>query len=473
MYKFEKKKDIIITIDVFNSLFPLFQILFFIANVDHIMPKTVSFRSGLSSVLFWSVISAAFIGPGTVTTAAKAGSSYGLALLWALTFSVVATILLQEAAARITIASGKSLGQLIALKYPGASQRYLRASLFAAVAFGCAAYQAGNMLGAVAGLQLLSGLPNAWLTLAVGFLSFGLLWIGNFQQIARLLGMVVFLMGIAFVAVALYTDHEWKDWAGLVAPIVPQGSELLVIGLIGTTIVPYNLFLASGIGQGQNILEMRIGISVAVLIGGLISGAILVACTLVKGPFSFEAVAATMSDSLGPWASWLFGFGLFAAGATSSVTAPLAAAITARGLLGSSESAWGTSSPAFRSVWIIILLVGLLFSLLEVKPIPAIILAQAINGILLPLVAVFLILAVNDKRLLSATFNNGLFSNVAMLLIVGITGVLGCYNMLTALLYVFPAIKLSTEYNIFISMTISVLLVAALVVRLCYPRKQD
>lgn len=430
------------------------------------MPKTVSFRSGLSSVLFWSVISAAFIGPGTVTTTAKAGSAYGLSLLWALTFSVAATILLQEAAARITIASGKSLGQLIALKYPGASQRKLRLFLFLAVAFGCAAYQAGNILGAVAGLQLLTGLPNIWLTLIVGALSFGLLWSGNFQQIARLLGMVVFLMGIAFFAVALYAKPYWQDWAGLIVPTVPPGAGLLVIGLIGTTIVPYNLFLASGIGQGQAIGEMRLGIALAVLIGGLISGAILVACLLVKGPFSFEAVAATMTDTLGPWASWLFGFGLFAAGATSAVTAPLASAITARGLLGDNESAWTVKSPAFRAVWIVILAVGLIFSLLQVKPVPAIILAQAINGVLLPLVAVFLMLAINDKKLLPPKYNNGLFSNLAMLFIVGITGMLGVYNILAAIRHIVPSAKLADQHNIAISVGFSLILIAALAWRL-------
>jgi len=66
--------------------------------------------SWLLPVLFWSVISAAFIGPGTVTTAASAGSGFGTQLLWALTFSTLACIILQEAAARLTIVSGKSLG---------------------------------------------------------------------------------------------------------------------------------------------------------------------------------------------------------------------------------------------------------------------------------------------------------------------------------------------------------------------------
>ena len=65
------------------------------------------------SILFWSIITAAFIGPGTVTTAAKSGAVFGYDLLWALLFSTVACLVLQEASARVTVISGLSLGEAI------------------------------------------------------------------------------------------------------------------------------------------------------------------------------------------------------------------------------------------------------------------------------------------------------------------------------------------------------------------------
>ena len=170
------------------------------------MPKYLSLRSGLSSVLLWSVISAAFIGPGTVTTCAVAGSRFGLTLLWALTFSTVATVLLQEAAARITLASGLSLGELLTKAY-GQRIRWLLAALFGAVTLGCAAYQAGNILGAVSGMSLLlgvntGGLPTQIFTAVVGLVCTGLLWQGSPRFIASFLGLVVFGMGAAFAYVA-------------------------------------------------------------------------------------------------------------------------------------------------------------------------------------------------------------------------------------------------------------------------------
>jgi len=392
------------------------------------MPKTLSLRSGIGSVLFWSVISAAFIGPGTVTTCAMAGSTFDLQLLWALTFSTFGTILLQEAAARLTLASGLSLGEVIARSY-GEKARWISGLLFGAVALGCAAYQAGNILGAVSGLTLLTGAPGSILTVAVGAVCILLLWQGSTRLIANFLGLVVFVMGVAFAYVALNSGQSAGAFgAALITPSLPPNSMVLVIGLIGTTIVPYNLFLGSGIGRDQSLGEMRWGIGLAVLIGGLISMTILVAGTLITGDFSFQTVAQTLSARLGTWAGALFAFGLFAAGFTSALTAPLAAAVTAQSLLG-----WSPTSTPYRLVWLVVMGLGLTFGLLGVRPVPVIIAAQAANGLLLPIVTVFLFRAVNNKQLLDERYRNSLWQNVAMLLVVGVTAFLGLRNVWLAL----------------------------------------
>lgn len=394
--------------------------------------KSISFRSGLSSVLFWSVISAAFIGPGTVTTCAMAGLRFGPTLLWTLTFSTLGTILLQEAAARVTMASGLSIGELLTKTY-GPRIQWVMTALFLAVALGCAAYQAGNILGAVSGLSLLAaGYPffsPQVLTLLVGTVCVLLLWQGSTRLIANFMGFIVFLMGIAFAYVAASTPTDPAHLlTALVVPSIPDDSMVLVIGLIGTTIVPYNLFLGSGIGQTQSLSEMRWGIILAVLIGGLISMAILLSGTLVTGEFSFAMVADTLAERLGSWAGSLFGFGLFAAGFTSALTAPLAAAITAKSLLG-----WQENSVNYRAVWLVVMGVGLLFGLLGVKPVPIIVLAQAANGLLLPIVTIFLLIAVNNKTFLPAPYRNRLWQNVALLLVVGVTTFLGLRNLWLAI----------------------------------------
>lgn len=300
-------------------------------------------------------------------------------------------------------------------------------ALFLAVAFGCAAYEAGNILGAVAGLHLLTDAPAWLLTAAVGIPAVLLLWGGRYALIARVMGAVVFLMGFAFIYTALSGKFPAGEvLRGMVVPTVPAGSLLLIAGLIGTTIVPYNLFLASGIGQGQSVREMRMGLVPAILIGGVISMAIFITGAGVQGEFSYQSLGAALGARLGTVGPVLFGIGLFAAGATSAITAPLAAAITAKSLLGD-RPAWRPVH--FRWVWMAILGTGLLFGFMNVKPIPAIILAQAVNGVLLPFVASFLLLAVNDRKLLPAEFSNDWFANALLLLIVGVTCMLGLQNI--------------------------------------------
>ena len=437
------------------------------------MAKTISLKNGLRTVLFWSIISAAFIGPGTVTTASKAGANFQVDILWALVFSILATIILQEAAARITIASDKNLGEIIAIKYGKERSQWIKWLLFFSILIGCAAYQAGNILGAIAGLDLfLPNISKSLFTVFLGLICAAFLWIGNFRIIANLLGVVVALMGIAFLAVAFNSDIGGTEIVGnAFIPQIPEGSLLLIIGLIGTTIVPYNLFLASGISKGQSIFEMRLGITLAVIIGGIISIAIMIAGTNVVGEFSFQSLADSMSAELGINAPLLLGFGLFAAGISSSITSPLAAAVTGKSLIGKEHEKWDTQGSSFRWTWGMVLLIGIFFgifqSILGFKPVGIIILAQAVNGILLPLITAFLLLVVNDERLLGE-FTNSAFSNILMLLIVGISCFLGINNVFKAII---RALEWSDVSDLFILKMVLTLVIVSFLAYLIFKKR--
>lgn len=436
------------------------------------MAKVISFSKGFRSIVFWSIISAAFIGPGTVTTASKAGASFQIALLWALVFSTFATIILQEAAARITIASGKSLGEIIALKYQDSSSK-LSWAVFISIAFGCAAYQAGNMLGAIEGMKLMTDFSPKILTVGLAFFAFAILMLGNFRSIANVLGMVVAFMGIAFIYVAFQTNFSFGEiLQSAIIPSIPENSSLLIIGLVGTTIVPYNLFLASGITQGQSISEMRVGIVIAVLIGGLISMAIMLVGAQLVGDFSFSSLAEMMKTKMGNFGGSLFAFGLFAAGLTSSITAPLAAAVTAKSLFGAGKKEWEVNGKKFRLVWGIILLIGLISGLTIGKPIPAIIAAQAINGVLLPIVAIFLILAVNDSTLIPKAFLNSNLSNLIMILLVTVSCFLGINNIFSALGKTVEVFKMSSAMQFNLVSILTLLIMFWLVFKLFISQKR-
>lgn len=364
--------------------------------------------SSWSRALVWSLIAAAFIGPGTVTTAARAGSEGGWSYAPFVVLAAFAGFLLMEMAARITLVSGQTLGQIL-----GARRRWLAVLCFVAVLLGCVAYQAGNLVGALGGLQLVFGVERWWVVL-LGLLAGVVLWPGETRWIARALAGVVTLMAVVFLVAA-----GQLILGGV--PLTGNNTVLTntVIGLIGTTIVPYNFFLAAGLSKGQQVGEMRTGLLLSFVVGGLITLGIVLVGSVATSFTTFADLARTLDAMLGNWSKVVLGTGLFAAGFSSAVTAPLAAAIAGRELL-LREPGEASVVPQswFRLIWGGVLLVGILVGLLEIDIITIILAAQVANGLLLPLIAAIVLVYANDRSLLSERVN-AWWQNLAGLLVAG------------------------------------------------------
>jgi manganese transport protein len=401
--------------------------------------------SKLSSVILWSVISAAFIGPGTITTAVSAGSLFGLDLLWAVVFATLACIMLQEVAARITIASGLNLGQTFTKKFGVTRGRWLQGIIGGSVVLGCAAYEAGNILGAVAGMNLVTGLNQTILTCLMSGIIVLILWFGSPSWISQLMMALVVIMGISFLALALFIDFTLTDiLLSLLSFKMTEQSEMITLGLVGTTIVPYALFLGSGISKGQTIPLMRVGLIISILIGGFITGLILVAGTTVTDFSSFATLASTFESKLGKVGFFALSFGLFAAGFSSAITAPFASGIIAKTVFGIQEQKY------IRAIWFLVLLTGFVFGVSGVKPIPVILLVQALNGLILPMLVIFLVTISNDKNIIPESARHGLFYNVllfAVLFIVLLIGLTQINKTVSAVL----AIEISFKWVLFIT----------------------
>ncbi|MCA9068723.1 MAG: Nramp family divalent metal transporter, partial [Planctomycetaceae bacterium] len=99
------------------------------------------------------LVTAAFIGPGTITTASAAGAHFGFALLWALVFSVGATIILQEMAARLGLVTGEGLSEALRNTFQGPLRLLMIILVILAIGVGNTAYQAGNIIGAAIGME--------------------------------------------------------------------------------------------------------------------------------------------------------------------------------------------------------------------------------------------------------------------------------------------------------------------------------
>jgi len=387
------------------------------------------------------IVAAAFIGPGTVTTATLAGAAYGAALLWALLFGVLATMVLQEMAARLGLVTGLGLGEAVRRRFRTPVARGLAVALVVgAIAMGNAAYETGNLLGGALGLEgTVGGDVRLW-ALLIGGCGFALLWSGSYRAVERVMVGLVGVLSIAFVATAVRVLPQVDGLlSGLLVPSLPDGSLLVAVGLIGTTVVPYNLFLhASAVGRRwsgpEELPAARRDLVLSIGVGGAVSMAILVtsAGTLyLTGASEVESaagMAAQLEPLLGGWARLLFGIGLFAAGMTSAVTAPLAAAWATAGALG-----WDADlqDRRIRWVWGGVLAVGVLFATVGLRPVPAIVFAQVMNGVLLPAVAAFLLLAVNQRAWMGERVN-GRWSNVAGAAVVAVAAGLGVRALLAA-----------------------------------------
>ena len=171
----------------------------------------------------------------------------------------------------------------------------------------------------------------------------------------------------------------------------------------------------------------------SILIGGFITMSILIASAVVnqhsEGSISnIKDMSQQITPLLGSWGTTFMSIGFLAAGLSSAITAPLAAAFASSELFG-----WGNSMKAtkFRAVWIVILLVGVIFSLLGFKPTGVILFAQVANGLLLPIIASFLLWVMNDKKLLG-DYVNSKYANIFGGLIILITIVLGLKGIITA-----------------------------------------
>ena len=276
------------------------------------------------------------------------------------------------------------------------------------------------------------------------------------------MGFLVVIMGIGILITAFLIQPSLSETLkGAFVPRIPSETEagVLVLGLIGTTIVPYNLFLGSGIStQKQTVKEMRFGLAVAVLLGGLFSMAVLIVGTSVAGTFSFEKLSFALQQKIGIAGKYLLGFGLFAAGFTSTVTAPLAAAITLKSLFGNKNPQnWEAGSLKFKIGWIVVLLVGITFAAGNVKPIPAIILAQALNGFLLPFISIFLFIVINNSGITGKGNSNPLWLNILMILVIFITLILGLNSSVKAVFSAVSGNIAENSYLIFIGIVSAII----------------
>ncbi len=382
------------------------------------------------------LVAAAFIGPGTVTACTLAGVQFGFTLLWAMLLSLVATIVLQEMSARLGIITQKGLADVIKEQIQIPLFRNLVIGIIlAAIVIGNTAYEGGNIGGATLGLEAIFGREYVtYYPFIIGAVAFSLLYLGNYKMLEKVLVTLVIVMSLSFLLTAIITKPNILEvLKGLLVPTMPENSIFTVIALVGTTVVPYNLFLhASLVSEKwktkEDLKTARKDTFISITLGGMVSMAIIIAATTIpKGDISSVLdLAKGLEPLYGNGARYFMGIGLFAAGITSAITAPLAAAYVVNSCFG-----WkaGLKDLKFKLVWMAIIILGVLSLTFGITPIEIIQFAQVTNGLLLPVIAIFLLWVAN-KVAIMGSYKNSTAQNVLAVFIILLVILLGMKSIL-------------------------------------------
>ena len=382
------------------------------------------------------LIAAAFIGPGTVTLCTIAGASFGYSLIWAIILSTFSTIVLQEMSLRIGLVTRMNLAEVIRTSIKSIFlNRLIILLIISSIIIGNTAYEAGNITGASLGISAIINYESInYIPVFIGLIAFVILYQGDYKILERSLVSLVIIMSVSFFITAIMTKPDITNLLnGIFKPQVNSSNLIVVLGLIGTTVVPYNIFLHSSlVSEKWNSIDKlkvaRIESFISILLGGLVSLSIIITAASVSNQNVTGVIdlAKGLEPLYGKFAIYFLGLGLFASGITSSITAPLAAAYVAKSCFG-----WNNSlkSNRFRLVWIFILITGVIVSMININPIEIIKFAQFSNSLLLPIIAITLLWLINDKNIISPKYNYK-YQNIFGFFIVIISLILGIKGLI-------------------------------------------
>ena len=387
------------------------------------------------------LIVGSFIGPGTVTSSTKAGADYGFQLFWCIIFSVIAVIVMQGMAARLGIVTQMGLAQNLVNDFENRPVlRTLLCGLVAvAITIGGFAYMSGDLTGTAIGISALTGISTRIIAPAWGLCILLLLSFAGdaLKYLEKLLGACVIIMAVVFLVTMFVVKPDLGKLLAGCVPSIPKGGLMTCLSLIGTTVVPYNMFLhaASAKRTWHSTDELplcRFGTNVPMIIGGIVTGAIMVtAATVMLGMPVRNAMdmSIQLEPTLGTFAKPFMAIGLVAAGVSSAVCTPMGVSYVLAGLFG-----WETnrSDKRYTITNFLVLLTGIIIAGAGFNPIALIMAAQMVNGVVLPVV-VGVTIYLTASRKIMGQFANSTLENVLGGAIFIISLILGVSSVISLL----------------------------------------
>ncbi|PKQ16887.1 MAG: Mn transporter [Actinobacteria bacterium HGW-Actinobacteria-7] len=352
---------------------------------------------------------------GGISTYSVDGASYGYATLWMIFVMTFSLVVVQEMAARMGAVTGKGFAALIREKFG------VRPTLFAMLALlvSNAATSIAEFAGVAAGMELFG--VSKYISVPIAAIVVWLLVVrGSYRNVEKVF-LALSSIFLAYVVAAFLAKPDWG--AVLTATVVPQfvpkvDFVLLVVATVGTTIAPWMQFFVQSniVDKGVNVKDLglqRVDVIAGAIAANIVAWFIIVTTGTVLFPKGIEITGAeqaalALAPVAGQYATVLFGVGLISASLLAACVLPLTAAYAITEAFGwerGIDRTW-TEAPAFNAIYTFVIFFGAAWVLIPNAPLITImVLSQAINGILLPFLLIYMIKIINDRRIMGKHVN--------------------------------------------------------------------
>lgn len=372
--------------------------------------KNLPFRKLLSFLGPGFIVTVGFIDPGNWATNIEGGSKFGYQLLWVITLSTIMLIVIQHMAAKLGIATGKSLAVNIRENFSTPVSYFLGITIVLA----CIATDVAELIGGAIGFNLLFHFP-LWLGAFVTVLLEVFLIVS--QRYHRLETIIIgFLTIIAacYIIEILIIKPDWASVApSIVIPKIDRASIYIAMGILGAVVMPHNIFLHSnvihsrkwGISENEKIALIKyekIDTLFAMIMGWVVNSAMIIVAATVffKNNVlvdSIEQASATLKPLAGSLAGLLFAIALVFAGVGSSITSSMAEVNVITGFLGKPED---PRTLLYKLSVFITAIPSFLIIIFSMDTFRILVFSQVVLSIQLPFTLVPLIILCRSKKLM-------------------------------------------------------------------------
>jgi manganese transport protein len=382
------------------------------------------------------LVTVGFIDPGNWATNIEGGSRFGYTLLWVVTLGTIMLVLIQHMAAKLGIATGKSLAVNIRDVFPRPLSHFLGITVLLA----CIATDVAELIGGGIGFNLLFGLPLWAGALLTAVLEIFLIVSQRYHRIETIIVGFIGIIAFCYLIELIIVNPDWHHaLSGLFVPKVERESIYVAMAILGAVVMPHNIFLHSNVihsrnwgiseGEKQELLRYeKIDTLFAMSLGWIVNSSMIIVAAAVffqnRIPVTgIEEASATLKPLAGPLAGLLFAVALVFSGVGSSVTSSMAEANVITGFLGKPED---PRSTLYRTAVFITAIPSLFVVLFNIDTYRILIFSQVVLSIQLPFTLLPLLVLCRNRKVMGS-FRSGNAEFIAAAVISGIVILLNIY----------------------------------------------